>query len=175
MTIALVLLSLVLGPKVVRAQGPNSAMLSPDRTFLAMTVHGDADCQYLLVAKVDPKRFDNPTLLELRKAAERHSSGKGPKPPATQLDRMDVNSFVWIPQYPHTLVYGESAIYGDGVVALWHGGTKRRVIDHPKNDEAVIMLLRYTPKDHRLLYEISTPRRNPNQQWRKRTRSVKLS
>jgi hypothetical protein len=155
---ALLLATLLASERSIPALGNGAAMLSPDHQFYAMTVHGEADCQFLFIIKVDPRRTGVKTLAKLRKGAEGHAmdSDRVPMPPGSLLERMDAESFLWLPHKPHKLVFSESNIYGKGIIAVWDGGTKYRAIDDPKTPEAVLRLVSYVPRTHRLNYTVET-------------------
>ena len=142
-----------------RAQRHNAVALSPDHRYVAVTVQGEAECSYLYVLKVKhrPTRL---MMATLRRQAKTHAGGVPgvPKPRGTQFWRMDVDSFIWIPQRPHELLYGESEIYGDGVVALLNPGRKARVLARPRESEFQITLKSYDSTQRRLTYEVNATR-----------------
>jgi hypothetical protein len=152
--IAAAMLMLAATP-IVKARGPNSAQLSPDLEYVALTVHGEADCQYLFIVKIAPKGVDKGTLPRLFKEAGQHAtdSGRHRSPKGTVIERMDAETFLWLPDKPHSLVYGESGIYGDQVVAMW-SERKPRVLASPKEDEAEVFVSSYDPSKRRLSYTV---------------------
>lgn len=70
---------------------------SPDRRYSVKEIHDDGDTATVVV-------IERRTGRELVRAS-------------------DVQSFNWIPRCPHRLVVGASGLYGEGMLAMWEGGT----------------------------------------------------
>jgi hypothetical protein len=160
--VAAVLLSLT-SLQIVKAHEANSAELSPDLHYVALTVHGEADCQYLFVIKIAPRQADKGTIAGLRKEAGLYSidSDHNPEPKGTVIRRMDSESFVWLPEKGHALIFAESGIYGDGIVEMWTGGSKRRTLATPSEDEAEVFVTSYDPAKRKLTYKVRYPKPYP--------------
>jgi hypothetical protein len=70
---------------------------SPDKKYSVREIHDDGDTTTIVVIEAQTSR-------ELVTAA-------------------DVQSFDWVPGSPHRLVVGASGLYGEGMLAMWEGGT----------------------------------------------------
>jgi hypothetical protein len=156
MSIVAFAVAVLLSGSRVEAQGPRSAEFSPDKRFVAITVQGEADCSYLYVARVGP-RATRGNLALLVKQAARHASGSPGirEPRLTILHRMDVETFLWIPGKPHSLVFGESSIYGYGLVCLFIPGKKPKTTAEPHASDFQIFLKTYDPNNHQLSYDVT--------------------
>jgi hypothetical protein len=154
MLIGALLIGMLTGPDIVRAHGKHTFDVSPDHKYVAITAHGEADCSYLFVEKLRGAKGEIPAM---RRWAEQIAMKQWPKvsrTTTTRFFRMDVESFLWVPEKPHTLAYGENQIYGEGIVGLVEIEKKRRVLVSPPERECEIKLVSFDPIRSRLTYKV---------------------
>lgn len=60
-----------------------------------------------------------------------------------------------MPNQAHELLYGESEIYGDGIVGLLNVGMRARALARPRESSFQITLESYDPARRRLTYAVT--------------------